>query len=353
VVARVGILARMKRIAIAAAWITLACVFIAQEYVLARYIGRPMSLIRVILGVAPHYAIWALLAIAIVAVSRRFPLEPGRLAPHFAIHVAASLAFFAIDVAVSSLVVPPLLRAPAVTPFLIGFAAIRSFYDDFLLYWGIVGVTHLLRFQRSRAELQRAFTIAQLNALRAQLQPHFLFNTLNSIAELMHVDVAAAEQMIDSLSALLRCSLEGGERQEIVLQDELRMLDLYLAIQQVRFSDSVTIERDIDSSVQHALVPALLLQPLVENAFRHGIARRRGRATLAIRAARQNGQLRIEVRDDGAGLPAAVREGIGLRNTRERLAQLYGDAQSLLLENAQGGGARVVVTLPYRAEVPA
>lgn len=343
-------------LAIAASWVTLAAVFTAQEYAGARYLDRPVRLARVILGVAPHYILWAILAIGVAAMSRRFPLERGHLATRIPLHIAASLVFYAIDVAVSSLVVPPLLSRPAITPFLFGLAAIRSFYDDFLLYWGIAGVTHLIRGQRKlreeelrRSELQRAFTSAQLDALRAQLQPHFLFNTLNSIAELMHVDIVAAERMIEALSTLLRCSLDAGEHPEITLADELRMLDVYLEIQQVRFHDSVVIEREIDPAAFDALVPTLLLQPIVENAFRHGIPRRRDRGIVVIRAQRDGARIRIEVRDNGAGPPKGWREGIGLGTTRERLEWMYGEDQSLTLSAVDGGGTRVEVALPYRS----
>ena len=128
------------------------------------------------------------------------------------------------------------------------------------------------------------------------------------------------------------------------------MLDVYLEIQQVRFHDSVTIERAIDPATLDALVPTLLLQPIVENAFRHGLSRRRERGVVAIHAHRERAQIRIEVRDNGAGLAADWREGIGLGTTRERLERMYGADQSLTLEAAEGGGTRVEVTLPYRPE---
>ena len=346
---------------VAAAWTTIALVFAAQDYLLARYVGRPMAIHRVILGVAPHYVLWALLALPIVWLAARFPIDVPIIGRRIVIHLALCVVFYAIDIAISAVIMPLLItEGPPLTKFLLGVASIRTFYDDFLLYWGIVGVSHLIRYQERlsaeqgrRAELQREFTVAQLNALRAQLQPHFLFNTLNSISELMRVDVEAADRMIDSLSSLLRSSLE-CEAQQIALAEELQMLDIYLEIQQVRFSDSVSIELAFESDVLDALVPTLLLQPLVENAFRHGLSRRREHGVVAIGARRADGDVRIDVRDNGGGLPPGrIREGIGLRNTRTRLEQLYGTEHTLAITAAAGGGTQVTVTFPYRSATQA
>jgi sensor histidine kinase YesM len=346
---------------IAAAWTVLAFVFGAQDYVLARYAGQPMSAMRVITGVAPHYVIWALLAMPIAALAARFSIERPFIGRRLLLHAVFCVVAYAAEIAISLAIVPRLLADdPNMTPFLFGFAAIRTFYDDFLLYAGIVGVSHLLRYQKRlvmerarRAELERQFAVAQLNALRAQLQPHFLFNTLNSISELMHIDVDAADRMTDALSSLLRSSLE-CEEQQIVLSRELAMLDVYLEIQQVRFSDSVTIERSVDSAVLDALVPTLFLQPIVENAFKHGMSRSRQQGLVTVSAARTETMLRVEVRDNGSGVAQTNgREGIGLRNTRDRLEQLYGSDQSLSLDAIESGGMCVTVMIPFRTATEA
>lgn len=328
----------------------LGAVFTIQEYTMARAAGEPQSIGRCILGVAPHYVIWALLSIPILRLAARFPLQPPRRFARALLHLLFCVVFYAIEVAISTAIVPALLHDPRLTPFMMRILAIRGFYDDFLLYWAFVGVSHLMAEQGRRAELQRELAVAELNALRAQLQPHFLFNTLNSISELMHVDVDAAEQMTAALSDLLRFSLDRQEAQEIALRDELEMLDVYLRIQQVRFSDSVTIERAIEGDTLDALVPSLLLQPMVENAFRHGLSRRRQQGRVRVEARRVNGHVRLEIADNGVGLPpGGLREGIGLHNTRVRLEQLYGSEQTLTLTPAQGGGLRVVMTFPYRS----
>jgi two-component system LytT family sensor kinase len=335
--------------AAAAAWLTLPLLLTIQEHILSAYVGQPMTWRRAFIGVAPHYLIWGALALPIFWLSRRFPIERPRFWRRVFLHLLLSFVFYGADAAISSLVIPAIVRDPKLTPFIMSVVIIRGFYDDFVLYWCIVGVSHLLRQQRERAALEREFTVAQLEALRAQLQPHFLFNTLNSVSELMHIDIVAAERMVDSLSGLLRVSLDSSAQQEIPLREELEILDLYLRIQQVRFSDSVTIERSIDPAALDALVPTLLLQPLVENAFRHGLSRRRQQGLITITARRQSGEVCIEVRDNGAGLPlSGWREGIGLGNTRARLAALYGSGQTLTLAAGTDSGASVAVSLPYR-----
>lgn len=337
-------------LAAAGACAALGVVFTVQEYTLSRMLRQPESWGRAILGVAPHYITWAVFSIAILQLAARFPLQRPRRAARAALHLLFCFGFYAIDVGTSGAIMPRLLHDPRLTPAILRILSVRTFYDDFVLYWGLVGISHLMAEQGRRTALQRELAVAQLNVLRAQLQPHFLFNTLNSISELMHVDVEAAEQMTASLSDLLRFSLDRQEAQEIALRDELGMLDVYLRIQQVRFSDSVTIERAIDGDVLDALVPSLLLQPIVENSFRHGLSRRRQQGRVRVEAARVNGHVRLEIADNGVGLPAGgPREGIGLRNTRVRLEQLYGNEQTLTLAPADGGGLRVVMTFPFRS----
>ncbi len=218
----------------------------------------------------------------------------------------------------------------------------------------IMGLAHALRYyrdvgerERAAAELHTQLVQARLDALRGQLHPHFLFNTLNAIATLMHDDVDAADQMLTRLAELLRHSLEHGAP-EIPLSEELRLAERYLAIMQHRFSDRLSVRYAADASVVNALVPTFLIQPLVENALEHGIARRPGPGHVGIAARRAHGMLELEVTDDGPGLDDKSPAGVGLSNTRARLRQLYGDAAGLVLERAHGGGTRAVVRIPYR-----
>jgi LytS/YehU family sensor histidine kinase len=238
-----------------------------------------------------------------------------------------------------------------------GFSA--HLFGEMYDIWSIVVVAQAIEFyrraqerERQAVELRERLTHARLEALRSQLQPHFLFNTLNGAATLMHTDVAAADRMLTQLSDLLRATLTPGGPQEIPLVEELELLDRYLAIMLVRFRDRLSVSVDVTPAARAALVPQFLLQPLIENALEHGIGARPGPGRLEIRAARDGDRLRITITDDGPGPDphAVIDAGIGLANTKARLAQLYGDDQQLTLEPVdETGGGRVTVSLPFRA----
>jgi LytS/YehU family sensor histidine kinase len=204
--------------------------------------------------------------------------------------------------------------------------------------------------EQAAARLETSLSEARLAALRDQIDPHFLFNTLNSVSVLaLRGDREGVTRVVAALGNLLRRSLDGGRAQEVPLAEELAMLEHYLEIQAIRFGERLTIERDIDPAAGQALVPSMITQPLVENAVQHAVAPTPGPARVAIRAHREGGSLRLEVSDSGPGFAgAAPREGIGLGNTRARLAQLYGAGHSLDLGPSPEGGARVVVRLPWR-----
>jgi two-component sensor histidine kinase len=226
----------------------------------------------------------------------------------------------------------------------------------FPIYLAIVSVAHALYFyrrskerERRSLELQASLARARLEALKMQLQPHFLFNAMNAIAALVHKDPEAADEMLAALSDFLRLVLATSGEQELPLQRELELVERYLAIEHARFGDRLSYQVDVPAELQPALVPAFLLQPLVENAVRHGLEPRPGAGSVSIRARRDNGHLHLEVADDGVGLPDQLpaREGIGLVNTRARLRELYqGNAQ---MELRSGQGVTVEITLPYHA----
>ena len=217
----------------------------------------------------------------------------------------------------------------------------------------IVGVGHALVYaQRARArerqaqELQERLTQARLDTLSAQLNPHFLFNALNSISEMVHHDVEAADRMLVQLGGLLRYSLESSRQQHTSLHSELEAIDCYIGIEQVRLAERLRFHRTIDEAVRYAQVPRLMLQPLVENAVAHAVAHREAPSTVEVRAHGAGDRLVLEVLDEGAGRPPKKGFGMGLANTRARLECLYGEAQSLEIAELPGGGTRVRVTLP-------
>jgi ligand-binding sensor domain-containing protein/two-component sensor histidine kinase len=204
------------------------------------------------------------------------------------------------------------------------------------------------------SQLESKLTHAQMQILEMQLQPHFLFNTLNGIMVLIKNEPDMASRMIARLSEFLRLTLESAGEQEVTLRRELDYLNRYVQIEQLRFGDRLTVEQHINPDDMEALVPNLILQPLVENAIRHGVSKRRGPAVIRVEAIRENGSLTIHIRDNGEGLRTTrgegVKEGIGLKNTRSRLQYLYGDAQQCNLTSPPEGGVDVALTIPYHMQ---
>jgi LytS/YehU family sensor histidine kinase len=220
-----------------------------------------------------------------------------------------------------------------------------------LIYWALVGIVHAIdHYGRSRAqaaETEARLREAQLGLLRAQLQPHFLFNALNAISELVHENPERADRMIGRLSELLRAAFEAGDRHLTTLDAELGLVDHYLAIQRVRFGDRLRVETHVPDDCRRVEVPQLFLQPLVENAVVHGLSPRVEGGSIRIAVERRGSTLVVTVEDDGVGVGAQPAPGgIGLSNSRARLRSLYGDAASIELGARQSGGTMVTVTLP-------
>jgi len=238
------------------------------------------------------------------------------------------------------------------------FVVLRRITYQLPIFWGLVGVAHALRFyertkarERREAELEARLAKARLQALRMQLNPHFLFNTLNSIASLVH-EQPQAEEMIEALSDLLRLTLNASDRQEVTLREELHFLERYLLIEQIRFGARLRVEKQIDVSALDALVPILVLQPLVENAVRHGIEAQIAPGVIRVTAEHIGKTLHLQVKDNGRGLAVSskglLKEGVGLSNTRSRLTELYGGRASLALTPGKAGGFAAEVQLPWR-----
>lgn len=233
---------------------------------------------------------------------------------------------------------------------------VSKFHSDVLTCWTLFAIRHGIEYYRryrvrelKASQLEAKLAVAQLEVLKMQLQPHFLFNTLHAISALMYRDVEGADRMVSRLSDFLRLSLDSAGVQEVTLKREMEYLDKYLEIEQVRFGERLEVRRAIHSEALDLLVPNLVLQPLVENAVRHGIAPRASGGRVDVNAQVRDGLLTIEVTDDGPGAEN-IREGVGIANTRARLEQLYGNAARLELGNAPGGGFRARVHLPAHTE---
>ena len=229
-----------------------------------------------------------------------------------------------------------------------------EFPSDTLVYCVTVALTILYDRHIRARELEKSLAQAQLHNLRLQLQPHFLFNTLNTISSVMYEDVRVADRMITRLSDLLRLSLEQGTAQEVTLEREIEFLNLYVETMKARFEERLNVSIEANDEARTALVPPLLLQPLVENSIRHGADPASSKVDVQVCARRENGILRLEVRDHGPGLAgtqaAALRNGIGLSNTAERLDRLYGGTQPIALENAPDGGLVVTLKVPFHVD---
>jgi LytS/YehU family sensor histidine kinase len=312
---------------------------------------------RVLSANAASFAPCAIFTPLIVWVSLRFrPDDVGRVRA-IAAHAAALAAFLSLGGAMMGWFEWALPWKPAADGIAAAMreAVVRYFAVNVLLYAAVAatamtwGYAREARERSSRAaRLQAQLAEAQLHALGAQLQPHFLFNTLHVISALVRHDPKRAEQLIARLSELLREMLDSGDRVEVPLREELRFLEKYTDIQEARFGARLRITFEIASDVLDVAVPRLVLQPLVENAVRHGLAPRSAAGHVVVRAACADGRLRLAVEDDGVGLPerGPAREGVGLRTTRARLAQLYGEAATFSIEPRAGGGTRCAIEMP-------
>ncbi|WP_158549325.1 sensor histidine kinase [Lysobacter silvisoli] len=236
-----------------------------------------------------------------------------------------------------------------------------SFLGNLLTAWMIVGVAHALLFaqrdrlrQQQQAELQSQLSQARFEALAARLDPHFLFNALHSISEVMHRDVGAADRMVVGLGGLLRQSIDGGATQHSTLGDQIELIEDYVGIEQVRLGSRLRFELDVDESLSPAVVPRLLLQPLVENAIRYAVAPRTQPGRIRVSARRQDHRLRLEVSDDGDAQAAAPPgHGVGLASAQARLRHLYGEDFGFDVAATPGGGTCVRIDLPLRVEAAA
>jgi hypothetical protein len=227
----------------------------------------------------------------------------------------------------------------------------------YLIYWGLVGAGHALNYWRQlgdreqrTARLEAALASAQLQLLKLQLNPHFLFNTLNAISALIHRDADVADRMVARLGDLMRLLLDRFGAQEVTLAEELHFLNAYLEIEQQRYGARLRVCEQVEPGLLRARVPPLTLQPLVENALKHGIAAGRGGGEVTVRARRERGRLRLEVEDDGAGLAPGHRRGVGLSSTQARLRQLYPDEHRFELRAGASGGTLAVLELPFRTQ---
>jgi len=357
-----------KAALLAGGFAIVALIVSAQIYASAEAQGRRAEFGRIAIFQLAVWGAWAVLTPLVAGVTRRWPIRGDGIFRCLAIHALLGAGLLAakvlLDISVTTGLRPPQAPPPgppppppAGPPSLLGMIVI-GLGPNLAVYVAIVGVCHAIDYYRKyrqreldASKLEAQLAGARLQVLEMQLRPHFLFNTLNAISTLVRSDPDAAERMIASLGDLLRAVLHRSGAQEVALADEMGLIDRYLDIARMRYRDRLTIEMDVAESAGQVLVPTLILQPLVENAIEHGVARRAGPGRIRIRAALDASMLRLSVADDGPGLPPgglATEGGIGLINTRERLRALYGDAARIEIASPVDGGTSVTLEIPVR-----
>jgi len=336
-------------------WTLLGLSFASQFYISSAKAGLPISWRQAVSYALGDWYVFAALSVPVIHMAKRFRFESGGRGGSLAAHAIGSVLFSLAYMVVRAWVgqwQSAATFAEAFKPLLV-----KTWHFNLLIYWVIVAVSQAFDYyQRYRerelraAELEKGLVQARLQALQMQLNPHFLFNTLHSISTLMHKDVEAADRMLTRLGDLLRAALDSSDTQEVTLRQELEFLERYLDIEHTRFGDRLTVKLQIAPEVWDARVPNLILQPLVENAIRHGIepCSRPGRIELHARL--EEGRLTLEVGDNGAGLQnlEMTEEGVGLSNTRARLRHLYGDDHRFELHQGPNGGLIARLTIPLQ-----
>jgi len=331
------------------------CAAIA-DYLILHSLGRSLPFWAVFRRPLTESWIWAGLTPVAFLVAHHFPLSRPRLIRAICVHVACFFALSWLHCLIAQLVGGPMAAQPrSYTGSLLQLRFLEEFYSDIWMYWPLVCIQALIdshararEREKRAAELEGLLTTSHLALLRAQIQPHFLFNTLHALSALIRFDARSAEDMVADLAEILRASFADPMSQETRLRCELELVACYLRIQQRRFGDRLAVSFVVAPELLEAAVPALVLQSLVENAVIHGIAPLNRRGTLEIRAYRRDDRLVLHVEDDGAGLRETPCGGMGLSNARRRLQQLYGNQQFLEVNGERNRGVSAILSIPFR-----
>lgn len=350
-------------------WWLFICFFVVVGFFLGlnnkiyfSYIEKKATLFELMWPEVLEWSIWGVFCPFIILLAQKYPKKSSgwlsKVKFHFPVGIIISLLYSAMY-AWLRYGIGVLLNEEFLWSFSRNFMnRLYNFQVPLMLYCSIVGITYaIIYYQQFKdealktAEIQQKLAQAELLALKKQLHPHFLFNTLHAISALMHKDIEAADKMIFRLSNLLRASLENTGVQEVTLKQEMEILKIYLEIEQVRFQDRLEVSIQIDPEIYDKKVPNLILQPIVENAIRYGVAQFAKQGKIAVAANQLNGHIELKVSDNGKGMPSTqetdIKEGIGLKNTRMRLQQLYGEKGKLILNNlGQNQGLEVKILIP-------
>ena len=327
-------------------WTFLALLFTPQTYIAALRSPAPPTWTQALFASLTLFFVWAALTPLVFWLGRHFPFE-RHVIRNVVIHLLLSGPVALLHIWLFQNV-NALLRAnqpqPPLWARLVGLGA-----TNIMVYWAIVAVSHAINYFRKYQEREFRLSQAELQALRTQLHPHFLFNTLNAIAELVHSDPVKADRSILRLSELLRFSLASEKAQEVTLKEEIEFLEKYVEIHKTLMRDRLNVRISIAPETLDAAVPNMLLQPLVENAIKHGISPRPEGGNIEIQARRQDDKLYMEILDDGLGMAnASTQGGVGLINTRERLKHLYNNKHMFKLNSTPGKGVTIRISVPFR-----
>ena len=353
----------LKWLAIWGLWTLFGIFFASQVALQSRLSENPTPFWQVLSWQLFSGYVWFAISPIILYLGTKFTFDDGRWKTSIPVHVIASIVIAILQLSIDAFVLPKLgymRRYESASYFeIFKIFLLVNVHFGVAIYWGVLGLQQAIKYYRKYRErelrtsqLEARLATTRLQVLKMQLHPHFLFNTLNAISELIYRDPESAERMISDLSDLLRMSFENLEVQEIPLKQELEFLEKYLEIELTRFHDRLKVEMHIAPDALDASVPNMILQPLVENAIKHGIGPRSEGGKINIDAVRENGHLALTVRDNGQGVPFGdlenLPEGVGLSNTRRRLRHLYGESHSFSLKNEDSSGFAVNLVIPYR-----
>ena len=342
-------------------WTLIGAIAAVQEYIAIETRGVEVSILRITITNLPIY-FWAIATPLIFYLGRKFLLsDKQKWMIVLPVHLMFSLVFAAFYLGIVAITTEAMRDEPLLWENVWGYFQYRfgrAFHVSVLTYWAVLGFGFALDFYKrlqirefqsakTELELETRLVQAKLDSLKMQLNPHFLFNTLNTVSAIMSDDLKGARRMIARLSELLRINLETSHQQKISLKEELDLLNLYLDIERERFKEKLEIRADVPTDVWECKVPHFILQPLVENAIKHGIANNKTQGIIEI-SAKQNGDyLNIQIDDNGAGLHEDLQKGVGLSNTNERLEKLYGEDFELNLMESKSGGVSVLLKIPF------
>jgi sensor histidine kinase YesM len=333
-----------------AAWIIVGLVFTSQLHFFAARAGGKMTWLDSLIWEIPRWLLWAFFAPFVTRLARKLPVHKENALKRIALHTFFG-AFFSLIYLVLFVLIFHAIRTwmgdHGKLFNTLQFAFALDFHVGVAVYWLLVLLRQSRDSEQRIARLNAELSQAQLQALKMQLHPHFLFNTLNSISSYLRKDVEIADEMIGRLGDFLRLTLQNSGEEEIQLEKEINFLKQYLEIEQLRFQDRLHADFDIAPDTLTALVPNLILQPIVENAVRHGISAKAGPGMIQVTSKRENSKLQIMISDNGPGVPQQLIQGIGITSTRNRLEQMYGSKGIFQITNQPDGGTIALLEMPF------